>query len=400
MSLDFHKTVAQLDGITAQLRDRRQAQGRALDEALVQFKGADSTALETRRRAARSTWLTAGLEDDLVGAHPAGPLPSDYAVVSVDGSHIDVDRHAPMHTSLINIGQVLLRYGEQAEAQLWSTPLLTADDAELALRDPESGLREQPLEGPLLGIKRTVMEVEALANLVEQVPAGLPVLALLDGSLVLWGLTGQAYPEFVRQELLEGGLLPALDRLREQAERRTLAVASYVSLPRSTDVVNILRLHACPYDPVDCDRHCRTVQPGQRPCDSVAGITDRHLFGRVLAPYQRSGLFRSESSVVGRYGPHHVLFCYLHAGQELARVEMPAWTATNRDVLDFAHAALLAQVEKGLGYPVALSEAHEQAVVTSQDRHHFELLIEEALAAADQPSATSEKARSKRTRYI
>ena len=393
MSLDLHKTAAQMDGITGQLRDRRQAQGRALDEAVSQFKGADSAALEARRRAARSTWLTAGLEDDLAGAHPAGPLPSDYAVVSVDGSHIDVDRHAPVHTSLINIGQVLLRYGEQAEARLWSTPLLTADEAELALR-------EQPLEGPLLGIKRTVMEVEALANLVEQVPAGLPVLALLDGSLVLWGLTGQAYPEFVRQELLEGGLLPALDRLREQTEHRTLAVASYVSLPRSTDVVNVLRLHACPYDPVDCDRHCKTVQPGQRPCDSVAGITDRHLFGRVLAPYQRSGLFRSESSVVGRYGHHHVLFCYLHAGQELARVEMPAWTAANRDALDFAHAALLAQVEKGLGYPVALSEAHEQAVVTTQDRHHFELLMEEALAAEHQPLATSEKARSKRTRYL
>jgi len=43
---------------------------------------------------------------------------------------------------------------------------------------------------------------------------------------------------------------------------------------------------------------------------------------------------------------------------------------------------------KGHGYPVALSEAHEQAVV------------EDTLATERLPVVTSEKARTKRTRYV
>ncbi len=166
-----------------------------------------------------------------------------------------MDRHAPARNSLVNIGHVVLRYGELADAALWSTPTLYVDEAELALRDPDSGLHEESLEGPLLGINRTVMELDALADLVESLPPEVPVLALLDGSLVLFGLAGQRFPDYVRRELLDNGLLLALARLRDQAQRRTLAVASYISLPGSKEVVSTLRLHACPYTPVDCDRH-------------------------------------------------------------------------------------------------------------------------------------------------
>ena len=79
---------------------------------------------------------------------------------------------------------------------------------------------------------------------------------------------------------------------------------------------------------------------------------------------------------------------------------MPLWCAQETKVVDFTHAALCAQVEKGHGYPVALSEAHEQAVVTTQDRRNFQLLVEQALADERLPVFTSQKARSKRTRYV
>ena len=81
-------------------------------------------------------------------------------------------------------------------------------------------------------------------------------------------------------------------------------------------------------------------------------------------------------------------------------MEVPGWVAASAPAVSFAQAAILAQAEKGHGYPVALSESHEQAVVTGQDREQFRLLIEEALEAERLPVFSSEKARSKRTRYL
>lgn len=401
MSLDLEQTAAQLGRLTGQLRSQRAALAAALTTAQTAIGDADPQELELKRKAGRYTWLAAGLDGQLAGAYTPPPLSGDYAVVATDGSHIGLDRHTPARSSLVNIGNVVLRYGELADAQLWNTPILYTGEAELVLRDPSSELREQALDGPLLGLKRSVLELSALADLVDSLPAQLPVLALVDGSLIMWSLAGQSYPEFVRRELLENGLLPVLERLRSQARSRKLALAAYVSLPGSREVINALRLHICPYAPVDCDRHCRTVHAGDRPCDTVAGLTDRDLFWSVLSPGQRTPLYRSQSSVVTQhYGVHQVRFFYCHAGEEIARVEMPAWSAESPEVVGFAHAALLAQVEKGHGYPVAISEAHEQAVVTSQDRHQFQLLVEEALAHEELPVFTSEKARSKRTRFV
>jgi hypothetical protein len=49
---------------------------------------------------------------------------------------------------------------------------------------------------------------------------------------------------------------------------------------------------------------------------------------------------------------------------------------------------------------VALSEAHEQAVLTGADREQFRLLVEQALADQRMDVVSSEKGRSKRTRWI
>ena len=400
MALDLGKTAAQLDGLTAGLRERYAAKADALEQALTALWAADAQVVEARRVAGRATWLVAGVEDGLRGAFAPPPLPQDYAALAVDGSHVDVDRHSPARCYLINIGFAALRYGAQPHASLRSAPTLYARDDELTLADPAAA-REMAVEGPLLGMMRAVAEVEALADLVEASPPDAPTVALLDGTLVLWGLAGQGYPDFVRRRLLEEGLLPALDRLRAAAEERTLAVASYVSLPRSTEVVNALRLHVCPYPRVDCDAHCGALRSGTRPCDAVGGVTDGELAAAALRPGERSMVFRSTSGVVGEhYGPHAVRFFYLNVGEEVARVETPEWTARDPQALGLLHAALLSQAEKGHGYPAALQEAHEQAVISGRDREAFARLVEEALTAERLPAQTSQKARSKRTRWV
>ena len=61
-------------------------------------------------------------------------------------------------------------------------------DADLYLRKPDDPSDEVLIAGPLLGALRTVLEVERLADAVEQLPDDKPVLALLDGTLAFWDL--------------------------------------------------------------------------------------------------------------------------------------------------------------------------------------------------------------------
>jgi len=64
------------------------------------------------------------------------------------------------------------------------------------------------------------------------------------------------------------------------------------------------------------------------------------------------------------------------------------------------HSLVLDQCQRGQGYPVALSEAHEKAVVTGADRENFWQLVESSLVEEHLPSPSSAKSQSKRTRWI
>ena len=398
MTLDLAKTAGQLYAALPEMRGQWREHNDALGAALERCADVDALDTEARRAQGKTTWLAARVENGVAGAFPPPALPPDHIVVAVDGSHIDVDRHAAARCFLINIGVAALRYGEIPDADLRSEPVLCADDRSLFLRDPY-GVREQAVEGALLGMHRAIAEIEALADEAERAPEGLPTLALLDGTLVLWGLSGG--PDFARRELIDRRFKNAMGRLRAEAGRRPLAVASHISRPRSNEVMNAVRIsrNVCRWEQVNCDANCGQIPPGERNCDVVAGVTDAALFARTLAPGERSQTFLSASGIVEEsYGEHGVLFFYVNAGEEVARLEMPSWTSA--EGVGLAHAALLAQTEKGRGYPLALQEAHEQAVVTGPDRRDFARLLYETMSEERLPAPTSQKAQSKRTRFV
>jgi len=297
---------------------------------------------------------------------------------------------------LINIGSVILHYGSNPSAVLDSLPHLYAGDEDLVITQPGVKGREQPVEGALLGIKRSVDECQRLVELAAELPPNSLSLALLDGSLILWGL--EAYPEFVTEELLDKGFLSWLEEMRKLNKDRQLALASYISLPRSTDVANVLRVALCPHEVVDSDRDCPTCQ--SRECDAVAGVQDRELFSNLLEPGERSALFISPSKIQKRYGAHMIYFFYLRGDGEVARVEIPRWVATDENLLSLTHTLVLDQCRRGQEYPVALSEAHEKAVVTGADRENFWQLVESSLVEEHQPTLGSAKSQSKRTRWV
>jgi hypothetical protein len=403
MSLDLTKVAAQVGSMVARLKAGGEERKKRLKHALsiLHDKSIDLERLRKKIEDSKgkTTWLVAGLTNGLDQHYQIPPsLPPEFTVIATDGSHIDVDRHKSTRCYLINIGAVVLGYGAQPEAFLDSFPSLYFGDEDLVIAPDGAKGREQPIEGVLLGIKRSVEECRRLAELAAELPKGSSSLALVDGSLILWGLAGQVYPEFVTEALLNKGFLRYLEDMRKLNADRRLALASYISFPRSADVVNALRVAICPHDPPDCDRYCPNKA---RDCDAVAGVQDRELFASVLGEGERSALFTSQSSIVQKhYGGHRVYFFYLRVDDEIARVEIPQWVATDDSLLNLTHSLVLDQCRRGQGYPVALSEAHEQAVVTGADRETFWRVVESLMVDEHLPSPTSAKSFSKKTRWV
>jgi hypothetical protein len=323
-------------------------------------------------------------------------------VAAVDGSHIDVDRHLPVSCHLINLGGCVLTYGGSPEASFFSHPQIGAGPSELYLVDPGNPAQEEAVTGPLLGLVRTVRELERLAEVAAECPSDTPTLALVDGSLVLWGLSGQGYRPFVREVIIRDRLIPALERLRDLAEHRPVTLAAYVSLPRNTEVVNAARCCLCPHDTGVCRQSCNNRRSVRSPCDLANGFLDRDLFQRLLPPGWRSPIYRTNSSVPRENyeEEQQVYFYYLHGGEEIARVEVPSWVALDETLLSLGHSLILDQCRRGQGYPVAISEAHEQAVVRTSDRRLFKEMVAEVLDRQGLPAYTSEKERSKRTPWV
>ena len=403
MGLDMGQTVLQLDQLTRSVRGASEARDARLTALINAAAGIDpETATAKTADTRQRPYLAAEVEESLLGAYPPSEPPADWVVAAVDGSHIDVDRHLPVACYLLNFGGCVLTYGSNPNATLFSDPYLATTPEELYISDPTNSTGEEMISGALLGLVRTVKELETLAKTVEECPPGLPVLGLVDGSLVLWGLSGHAYRPYVSDAIINDGLLPAMKRLEKLAETRPVALAAYVSFPRSTEAVNAVRCSLCPHDNAVCTQSCNNRRSTQQPCDGANEFLDRDIFQRLLEPGWRSPVYKTNSSVSREsyVEAHKVYFFYVNAGEEIGRIEVPKWVANNETLLSLTHSLVWDQCQRGQGYPVAISESHEQAVVSAGDRRVFRRLLTDSLERQGLSAATSQKDRSKRSPWV
>ncbi len=202
--------------------------------------------------------------------------------------------------------------------------------------------------------------------------------------------------------LIGDRLQRALARLREASrDGRPVAVAAYTSRPRTTEAAGAVRLMLCGQGDARCNDLCTARRSDLASCDIAAGFDDREVFELVLEPGHRSPLYRS-SHLAARFalglasGQEWSHFYYLNGGTEIARVEVPDWLAQDPELLAVGHAMLVRQCQLGLGYPVAISEAHEQAVITGHDREEFRRMTLMLLEQRGLPTPESAKSFSKR----
>lgn len=340
------------------------------------------------------SWLVPGVSEPITNSYSPTAPPSDYIVLAVDGSQIEIDRDSPFDAYLINTGRVYIRYGQSPDAVIESRAQTYYKPEDLVLGNRRPG-REHVIGSSVIAAHRDTAEVSALADMAEQLPENVPAIGLLDGSLTQWRISEA---DNVADPDIRNQYLDALFRLQEVSRQREFVVASYISRPRAREVINALRIAICPFNTPNCSSYCRDKSEGERPCDEIARVRDRDIFEELLKNNgDRSGIFRSHANENAIYGEHLPHFFYIAATTELARVEIPQWSFGKIDLL---HTLLWDQISLGDNYPLALSEAHEEAVVRADDRALFQHLLENEAINRSAPNRTSAKSTTKRQRSL
>ncbi|GCL48649.1 hypothetical protein NIES3804_02000 [Microcystis aeruginosa NIES-3804] len=301
------------------------------------------------------------------------PPPESHSVFATDGSQIAPSHHEIAYCYLINIGRIMLHYGQNLHPLLDSIPEVYYKSEDLYI-SKQWGIRVDEW----MSYRRTVLESQMLAEMATRwvKPPGAhyePNLALVDGSLIYWFIDSLP-PE--AKDLILPPIFQSWDDLRSAK----IPLMGYISASRSTESLNFLRLQSCPHDTPNCLINCGDLDAEKTPCRVVDPLRDASLWGYLLEPGQRSPFWRSSLKILDLYGDEHrIYFCYLHVGTEIARVEVPAWVVEDRELLDRSLSILLAQVLKGYGYPIALAEAHNLAVIKGGDRLRFFALLEQQM---------------------
>ena len=365
------------DKIAAQMRTAL-AQARLSPEAWAATRA-------QRESLPKPAWLAADCRDVPPSATIRLPdgTPDVYTALATDGSQIPLDRHAVAPCYLINVGQIALHYGTGERPTLASQATLHYTEEDLY--QSEDGGDPVPLSDKIVNNRRLLAESAALAALIET-HKGRDAIALVDDPLIVW--TPQGESEAEQKRIIDG-----FCEMLSAGQTYNTPVAGYVSRPAHKDVVGALRLTLC--EP-GCSHIPKDV------CAGLASLTDVQLFSHLLPrPGDRSPVFGSTNPSLKLYpNDQKIAFFYLNAGGEIARVEIPAWVSEDADLTAQVHRLAFDQARKGQGYPIALAEAHERAIVRGPEREAFFRLVENAFVRENLPALQTRKALSKRTRVL
>lgn len=387
--LDLSRLRDQLDDFQsyeASLRDRRAEQGRRV-RAVLKACAEQWTAVQAAVEAAQPRRLVAALRASPQARTPAPERPTPITVVATDGSQIYPDRHVDPMFFLLNVSRVGFQYGTREEPLLDTVPRLRFEDDLSDHVDDVLGRMTTELVSAL----RDEMELEQLLRGARDAAvADRPLVSLVDGTLIRWMIRG------MNDEAAEEQLIARYTELLRSFRDEGHPLASYASMPATTEVVNLLRFVVGELDePPPEDVSVSADGPG------LDGLLDRHVFSDLLSPGERSATFGSTSHIQRSY-PEGTEVCYFYlkvpstsGTEEVGRVEVPRWVADEPALVDRIHATVLRECEKGDGYPLALSEAHEQAVIRGSEREAFFRLMERRLRRAGTPPTSSQKRRSK-----
>jgi hypothetical protein len=326
--------------------------------------------LKAKLAAAKVSWPLPTWDGEINATTVIARETLPYDLIAVDGSQIYPDRHSGISCYVINIGEVIFQYGQEKSVTFTTQPhIFTGND--------EEGL-DNSVE--LINGKRQDLELRAGYIKAQEIKShDRKHLLLFDGSLIFWHLEAK---EILLKELFLPRYLATLLALYHER----IVCASYISAPKSHELMNVVKTYGSDFD-----------ERNQAKIAMLNRFTDAWLLHLVLKPYERTTVFKNHAKISEQY-PDAVrpYFFYMHNGTEIGRVEIPAWVAQDEQLVDWIAATILDQCEKGFGYPIALAEAHEQAVIKGPDRDFFYHLLQKMSIDRKHHIAMSQKVIKKR----
>lgn len=312
--------------------------------------------------------------EDLGTVHPVTPSIAQYCALSVDGSQVYPDRHQGTSCFLINLGTVVINYGEHPIVQLDSVPMVFTghydEDVPDLSRDTVNCLRQH---------HEFVAGCQLLSDYQVLAQNG-PMLLLFDGSLIFWHLAAK------EADVKEHYISQHLTVFSELYHMQSL-MAGYISLPRSKELVSLIRLKLSDFNP-----SYELAMAG------VDRVVDAAVMAGFLKPFERSIVFQSNAPICNVYPDDmRPYFFYMNVGDEIARIEICAWIAQRKELVDLIATMICDQALKGSGYPVVIAEAHEQAVVKGADREYFYQALQHIGLNYGKNMVNSQKSVKKRT---
>jgi hypothetical protein len=371
--LDLTKLTRQMQGLSQHLTQEAAASRQRLELAQKYFSQAcdrqDELVKSQQKWRDRILFANATPVEPLTTCITIPTPPKVHTVVATDGSQISPSHHEIAYCYLLNIGRVVLHYCQNKHPILDSLPEIFYSQEDLYM-SRRWGIRTEEW----MGYRRTASEAVILAELAISVKEEVPILAMVDGSLIYWFL--EQLPSDAREHIL-----PPILEAWQQMQEAKIPLMGYLSASRSIEGMNFLRLAACPHPVPDCMSFCPNQQE-KVPCKSFESLRDTTLWTTQLQPGQRGPLWRSNARILDLYQDQQIYFCYVHVGAEIARIEVPEWVVKEQELFDLSLGLMLAQVQKGYGYPVAIAEAHNQAVVRGGDKTRFFSLLERQMIKA------------------
>lgn len=385
--LDLNRLHSQFEGFNAYQSNEQRQRVEKLRRA-VDALAACGPGWETLRDAcaqAKRDALRAGLLEAPTNRYAVPERPTPLTVVAADGSQIYPDRHVEPHCYLLNVSRIAFQYGTSERPLMEAVPHFHYKRDEY-LEEFYKDLNEDLTTKATTEVVSALRDALELENLFDTAVAsripGRPLVALADGTLIRWMLRR------MQNHALEQVLIAQYTGILTRFFEEQVPLCSYISMPGNTEVVNLLRFYLGEHE-----------TPTEQ---TLEGVADRWLFEQTLRPGERSAVFESSSHIQREYADRDRI-CYFYvriwggeATSEVGRVEVPAWVAASPELLDLIHATILSECEKGDGYPMILSEAHEQAVIRARERELFYDLIERNMMTSELRFAASNKATSKR----
>ncbi|MGB5060253.1 MAG: DNA double-strand break repair nuclease NurA [Candidatus Promineifilaceae bacterium] len=372
MTLEFERLTADLEQMALTTARRYELRRERLDEALAALETyrtnwtavANALSLARKRgdeklyRSARPFDETEPLDTAVDALSP----PPQATILATDGSQIMPDRHAAYLYYLINVGGIVYHHGESRPPETFTVP-------QLVYPPDDDTLDNFNVNSSAVSIARDLSEIETLKEqTVSHRDDSDLTLAVLDQRLLYWPIGSAGVAE--NAAVTEWG--NHMTGIRQAGA----LLCGYIDRPGSIGVTTLLKSVTAVSDPQFNWRLLGTQKATQ-------GLTDRDLFGALLAPGQRSKVFvyvSPPNHTFAEQDPaNEVCFFYVNpasSGQQIARVDIPRWVAEDEAAVTAVHALIIDQCRLLGDYPYVLARADETAVVGRQDASELNFMID------------------------